>query len=54
MVEELERFVAGKPLRWAVTRDSIENSSHRPFFPSHARPKVTVTVAPAVSKPVKV
>jgi phosphoglycerate dehydrogenase-like enzyme len=54
MVEELERFVAGKPLRWAVSRDSIRNSSHRPFFLSQPRPKVSVTVAPAVSKPVEV
>lgn len=30
MVEELARYVAGEPLRGAVTRDLAERSSHRP------------------------
>jgi phosphoglycerate dehydrogenase-like enzyme len=30
MVEELERFVDGKPLRWAVTPELAAHSSHRP------------------------
>lgn len=30
MVEELERFVSGKPLKWAVTPEAARNSSHRP------------------------
>jgi prepilin-type N-terminal cleavage/methylation domain-containing protein len=30
MVQELERFVAGQPLRWQVTRESIQHNSHRP------------------------
>jgi len=30
MVDELERFVAGQPLKWAVTPEAARNSSHRP------------------------
>lgn len=31
MVDELERYVAGQPLQWAVTTDSVEYTCHRPF-----------------------
>jgi phosphoglycerate dehydrogenase-like enzyme len=31
MVEELERFVAGRPLRFAVSREDAANTSHRPL-----------------------
>ena len=30
MVEELERFVAGRPLKWAVSREAAQRSAHRP------------------------
>jgi phosphoglycerate dehydrogenase-like enzyme len=30
MVEELERFIAGKPLKWQVTAESSRHSTHRP------------------------
>lgn len=30
MVEELQRYVSGKPLRWAVSAESIKHTSHRP------------------------
>ena len=30
MVEELERFVSGKALKWQVTAESSRNSTHRP------------------------
>jgi phosphoglycerate dehydrogenase-like enzyme len=40
MVEELERYVSGKPLKWAVTRDDIANSAHRPS--PGGKPAVTV------------
>ncbi|HSV16408.1 MAG TPA: hydroxyacid dehydrogenase [Tepidisphaeraceae bacterium] len=30
MVQELERFVAGKPLKWLVTPESSRNTTHRP------------------------
>jgi phosphoglycerate dehydrogenase-like enzyme len=30
MVEELERYVAGRPLRWAVSREMAQHSAHRP------------------------
>jgi len=30
MVEELERFVSGRPLKWAVSRDDARYTSHRP------------------------
>lgn len=30
MVEELERFVSGKPLKWMVTSETARNTSHRP------------------------
>ena len=54
MVEELERFVAGKPLKWVVSPDKISNTSHRPYFlTEEARPKVTVSVTPAAQRPVK-
>jgi phosphoglycerate dehydrogenase-like enzyme len=32
MVHELERFVTGQPLQWAVTAESIQYTSHRPVF----------------------
>jgi phosphoglycerate dehydrogenase-like enzyme len=31
MVEELDRFITGQPLKWAVTPESAMNSSHRPI-----------------------
>src|SRR5438067_150279 len=51
MVEELERFAAGQPLRWAVTPQSVQHTSHRPVPPSLHRvpPKVSVTVHAEVS-----
>jgi phosphoglycerate dehydrogenase-like enzyme len=30
MVEELQRYFAGEPLRWAVTPEMAVRSSHRP------------------------
>jgi phosphoglycerate dehydrogenase-like enzyme len=58
MVEELERFVAGKPLRWAVTRESAWHSSHRPiteYRPTAAEPNVVVHLNPAMTrKPARV
>jgi phosphoglycerate dehydrogenase-like enzyme len=45
MVEEIERFVAGKPLRWAVTRDSAMHTSHQP---SHRNAIPTLTISPAI------
>jgi phosphoglycerate dehydrogenase-like enzyme len=30
MVDELERYVAGVPLKWTVTPEGAKNSSHRP------------------------
>ena len=30
MAEELERYVAGVPLKWAVTREAAQRSAHRP------------------------
>src|SRR5439155_17691578 len=52
MVEELERFASGQPLRWAVTPQSIQHTSHRPVPPSPRRPApiVSVTVRPEVSQ----
>jgi phosphoglycerate dehydrogenase-like enzyme len=44
MVEELERFAAGLPLRWAVTPQSIQHTSHRPVPPSLRRVPSTVSV----------
>lgn len=32
MLEELDRYLAGKPLRWVVTPDLAARSSHRPDF----------------------
>ena len=32
MVEELKRYVAGKPLKWTVTPETAQNSSHRPVL----------------------
>jgi phosphoglycerate dehydrogenase-like enzyme len=32
MVQELERFVAGKPLKWEITPELARMSSHRPLF----------------------
>ena len=56
MVEELERFVAGQPLRWAVTPQSVQYTSHRPVppAPSLPEPKVSVTVHAEVSQTLKV
>ncbi len=41
MVEELERYVSGQRLRWAVTRESIRHTSHRPVAPA-AVPSIAV------------
>ena len=30
MVEEVERFARGEPLKWQITREAAANSSHRP------------------------
>jgi phosphoglycerate dehydrogenase-like enzyme len=50
MVEELKRFVAGKPLDWAVTPEAVLNSSHRPVLhvkkKSAQRPKRTAPLSP--------
>jgi len=35
VVEELERFVAGKPVRFAVSREDAANTSHRPVAHGH-------------------
>jgi hypothetical protein len=40
MVEELERYVNGRPLKWALTKDGISNSVHGPA----ASEKGSVTV----------
>lgn len=32
MVEELERYVAGQPLKWEITPELARDSSHRPNF----------------------
>jgi phosphoglycerate dehydrogenase-like enzyme len=32
MVEELERFTASQPLKWQVTRESTQHSTHRPVI----------------------
>jgi phosphoglycerate dehydrogenase-like enzyme len=52
MVEELERFVKGEPLRWAVTHEMTKNTSHRPTLhltlPGRTRrPSVAAPVRPA-------
>lgn len=44
MVEELERYVAGRPLKWLVTAESIWHSSHRPHS-MQARPSAIVAAA---------
>ncbi|MGN6726908.1 MAG: hydroxyacid dehydrogenase [Tepidisphaeraceae bacterium] len=38
MVQELERFIAGDPLKWAVSPDSIWHTSHRPLSARKSRP----------------
>jgi phosphoglycerate dehydrogenase-like enzyme len=64
MVEELERFLAGKPLKWAVTPDSARNTSHRPVLqlnlrtsklkkPAAAAAAVTTTTTTTTTKPTK-
>jgi len=35
MVQELERFVSGRPLQWAVSRDDAQNTSHQPVSDNH-------------------
>jgi phosphoglycerate dehydrogenase-like enzyme len=37
MAEELERFVSGRPLRWAVTPEAVWNTSHRPTAAREAK-----------------
>lgn len=32
MVEELERYVAGEPLKWRITREAAMRTSHRPVI----------------------
>jgi phosphoglycerate dehydrogenase-like enzyme len=56
MVEELERFVTGQPLRWAVTAQSVQHTSHRPVPPSprSPAPKVSVIVHADLSPSLKV
>ena len=56
MVQELERFVAGEPLKWAVTRESVRYMSHRPvpLEPVETTPKVTVTIRSPMQRPVKI
>ncbi len=45
MVDELERYLAGKPLKYAVTEELAMRSSHRPVEAHirHAEPVTTVT-----------
>lgn len=31
MVEELERYLSGQPLKWAITEEMVEHSSNRPM-----------------------
>ncbi|HYO10250.1 MAG TPA: hydroxyacid dehydrogenase [Tepidisphaeraceae bacterium] len=45
MVEELERFLGGQPLRWAVTPEMTAVSSHRPL----RRRAGKVTIGPAAA-----
>ncbi len=49
MVEELKRFVTGAPLKWAVTAETIHNSSHRPVLqikkPSRAKKPAALSPA---------
>jgi len=40
MVEELERYVHGKPLKWALTHEGVLNSVHRPA--SNGKPVIAV------------
>lgn len=53
MVDELERFVAGKPLKWAVTPEIARHTSHRPAIRAYVRrPKraaTGATVSPATT-----
>jgi len=43
MVEELERYVTGQPLKWEVTPELARDSSHRPnFMDSRELPKVKI------------
>jgi phosphoglycerate dehydrogenase-like enzyme len=44
MVDELERYVRGEPLRWALTREATRNSAHRPRIDGR-RPKRSAQVA---------
>jgi hypothetical protein len=39
MVEELQRYLAGQPLRWRITPQMAEVSSHRP---ANVKPKLTL------------
>jgi phosphoglycerate dehydrogenase-like enzyme len=41
MVEELERYVAGEPLKWLITRDLAMRTSHRPIRTSPERALAT-------------
>jgi phosphoglycerate dehydrogenase-like enzyme len=34
MVDELQRYVEGEPLRWSISRDAARHSSHRPTVAS--------------------
>jgi phosphoglycerate dehydrogenase-like enzyme len=52
MVEEFQRFAAGKPLRWEVTREGAWHSSHRPVrdrVPASVPTGVEVFVNPLVA-----
>ena len=44
MVEELQRYLAGEPLRYALTEKSVMRSSHRPVGANLARPR-SATIA---------
>ncbi|MGC4030781.1 MAG: hydroxyacid dehydrogenase [Tepidisphaeraceae bacterium] len=35
MVDELRRYIAGEPLKWAVSRQAAESSAHRPGKAGH-------------------
>jgi hypothetical protein len=50
MVDELERYVAGKPLKWMVTPEAAQNTSHRPVATVNDAPANNEVPANEVSK----
>jgi phosphoglycerate dehydrogenase-like enzyme len=46
MVEELGRYVRGEPLRWAVSREDVRHTSHRPAAPVAEAVPAPVVVPP--------